>query len=402
MRLYCQCPAHDGAGFLRGPGVPMRTALPAGAWPMSAQSLPRRILSEAKLYSTTVRNFRRNARLYLFSIPLMAPGMAAFGVLYNLYLLELGYNEILVGQALSATALGTMAGGIPSGMLYSRFGGRASFFVGVASIILTRALLALVQTPPLILVFSFLSGIANATISTVWLPFMADETDDDERTYLFSMNDNAWTVSEMVGSLIGGFLPGLLVTWLALANLADGQRWTLLIVALSSAVSFVPILAMRGGLPPEPQAPAAPPVGADEPPPPPPRPGMSARRGFLGGAAIFICFGVSMGLGGFYNVYFSEFHRASTEQVGLYMATLNLVGVIAITLLPTLRRRFGIVQANVLMGLAGAPLVVLLGLPLSIALAFPIFLLSSSIHRGNWMLYLNLVMEVVPPRERGR
>lgn len=343
-----------------------------------------------------MRGFRRNAQLYLISTPLMGPGMQVFGVLFNLYLLQLGFDEVLVGQTIAATALGTMVGGIPSGILYNRLGGRWSFSLGLLLIALTRLVLLLVVTPVPLIAASFFGGVANAVISTVWLPFMADETDKRERTYLFSVNDMLWTLAEMVGSLMGGFMPALFMAHLTLASLAASQRISMIVAIDLSLLSLIPLLAMRptsrlqdeeaGG------------IAVEEPQEGTPIP---RRRGFIGGAAIVFFVGLMMGASGFQNVYFSEFHQASDEQIGLIFALSRVAGLLGISLLPSLANRLGLVKTNLLLGFVTAPFFFLLGYPFPLLRATPIFLVGYGLYRANWILYFNLVMEVVPPRDRG-
>ena len=363
---------------------------------MTAQSLPTRLWHEACLYGSVARGFRRNTKLYLFSIPMMGPGMQAFGVLFNLYLLQLGFDEVLIGQTIAATALGTMVGGIPSGMLYNRVGGRWSFSLGILLIALTRLVLLLVVTPLPLIVVSFFGGIANAIISTVWLPFMADETNEHERTYLFSLNDMLWTIAEMVGSLLGGFAPALFMTYLALTTMAISQRISMIVALDLSLLSLIPILAMRTTSRLQDEE-------AEQIKPEKPKKGMaiSRRRGFVGSACVIFFVGLIMGIGGFQNVYFSEFHKASDGQIGLFFALSRVTGLISISTLPSIANRLGLVKTNLLFGIVTAPFFFLLGFPLPLLGAVPIFLVGYGLFRANWMLYFNLVMEVVPPRDRG-
>jgi len=122
---------------------------------MTAQSLPVRLWHEARLYGSAARGFRRNAQLYLFSIPLMGLGLSLFGLLYNLYLLELGFTEVFIGQVAAATGLGLVFGSIPGGMLYSRGGGRIGLTAGMITVALAQLSQLSVRTPVLLLATTF-------------------------------------------------------------------------------------------------------------------------------------------------------------------------------------------------------------------------------------------------------
>ena len=122
-------------------------------------TLPARLWHEVSVYGVAVRNFRRNARLYMLGLALYSPGISVFGVLYYLYLLEIGFDEALVGQVIAAQSVGTIVGAAPSGVFYSRWGGRLSFAFSVLFIALTRLALLLTPTAFLIIVAAFFSGI---------------------------------------------------------------------------------------------------------------------------------------------------------------------------------------------------------------------------------------------------
>ena len=59
-------------------------------------------------------------------------GGGVFAVLFNLYLLEAGYRESFVGQAIAANGLGMALAAIPAGLLSDRWGRRRCLLLGAA------------------------------------------------------------------------------------------------------------------------------------------------------------------------------------------------------------------------------------------------------------------------------
>lgn len=81
--------------------------------------------------------FRRNARLYLISNALSGITVGIIQILYNLYLIALGYHTDFIGQILFVGTLGAGLAIFPAGICIDRFGGKSiliwsSFLIGVA------------------------------------------------------------------------------------------------------------------------------------------------------------------------------------------------------------------------------------------------------------------------------
>lgn len=357
------------------------------------QTLSARLWHEVSVYGVAIRRFRYNARLYMVGLAVYTPGISVFGVLYYLYLLEIGFDETLVGQVIAAQSIGTIVGAPPSGVFYSRWGGRLSFAFSMLFIALTRLALLLSPTTVLIIVAAFFSGIANALINTSFLPFLADESDEDDRPYLFSVNSILLSFSEMAGGLLGGLMPGLFLILLTLPSFAAAQKVSMIVGIDFTLLALIPILAIgrerreqtTGA---KPVAPATEQI----------RPRWS---GFIGAGIVAFFYGLVMGASSFGTVYFKAFHHASAAQIGLFIALSKVSSIAMILIVPSLSRRWGLVKANSLLALVSAPSFFLLGLPLPLAAAVPIFLISHGAFRANWILISNLLMSVVPPQQRG-
>src|SRR5690242_14711092 len=105
------------------------------------------LMHEVRDYASAVSLFSHNARMYLVASSLLSTAVAVHTVLYNLYLLDLRYDEALVGQVNGLAALGVALGGLPAGMLYNRWRGRRCFLLATAGIGLSMALRSVVVSP---------------------------------------------------------------------------------------------------------------------------------------------------------------------------------------------------------------------------------------------------------------
>src|SRR5258707_15846356 len=85
-------------------------------------------------YAQQFRRFQRNARLYLISNVLSGVTTGILLVLYNLYLVSLGYHTDFVGAVLFAGTIGAGLAIFPAGVCVDRFSGKA-VLIGASALI---------------------------------------------------------------------------------------------------------------------------------------------------------------------------------------------------------------------------------------------------------------------------
>src|SRR5438132_13788523 len=84
-----------------------------------------RLLTE---YAQQFKRFQRNARLYLISNVLSGVTTGILLVLYNLYLVSLGYHTDFIGAVLFLGSIGAGLAIFPAGVSIDRFSGKAILF----------------------------------------------------------------------------------------------------------------------------------------------------------------------------------------------------------------------------------------------------------------------------------
>ena len=172
-------------------------------------STPHGIAGRARAYARSFTGLTDNARRLLIATTLLWVGIGISGVLFNLYLLAIGYNVAFVGvlaavstvgQAIMSPMLGASAAPVagPHGDDgVNRAGGRrhggAAVFTGAAPLILATALL----------------GAAVAAAAIPSSPFIMEQSTVARRGHLFSAYSAATTFGSMAGSLISGVMPAI-------------------------------------------------------------------------------------------------------------------------------------------------------------------------------------------------
>ena len=170
----------------------------------------------AKTYIANLRLLSRDVRLFLVATALI--GFSWDGVrtvLLNLYLLRLDYGPETVGviNGIGASAFALVS--LPAGLLGARLGSRHMILVGVTLMAAGLGLLPLVELLPEAWRVAWLSA---ATVLTYLglvlyyvnsLPFLMGATGREERDYAFAAQIALMPLAGFAGSLVAGFLPGL-------------------------------------------------------------------------------------------------------------------------------------------------------------------------------------------------
>ncbi len=343
-------------------------------------------------YRDAARVFSRPARLFLASDLLAWAAQGMHQVLYNLYLVEGGYQEAFVGQAIAASAIGLALTALPAGVLADRWGRRRTLMLGVALEAAGLVVRSVVFLPMPIFAGSFLGGVGQAFVLITAAPFITEHSSTRERTHLFTSFFAVSLTAGVIGSLLGGVLP-----WALLAlpgGLAPGTvaayRATLLVAAAAAALAFVPLWRM-GDLG---ETPAA-----RDPEPVPPE----VRRRLVPIALNAFLIGSGAGLViPFMNLYFAHRFTCSSAQIGAFFSVAQMFTAIAALLGPPLSRRFGKLRTATGFELASLPFLLTLGAERRLSVAVGAFWMRAVLMQASTPLHHAFVMEVLPRRLRAR
>jgi len=199
-----------------------------------------------KDYGGHLAAFRPNARLYLIYGIIAGIAMGIFRLLFNFYILSLGYDEKLLGNLVTVSSMTALIFALPMGYLADILGRKLSLLISAVIICLTVGMMVIWPVTAMLYAMNILSGIAQSLAGVTMSPFLMENSGEHERTYLFSMTSGLQMVSASVGNWIGGYLP----TWVAgrlnvepVSSQAYGG--SLLVVAIALAIGIIPLLLIR-------------------------------------------------------------------------------------------------------------------------------------------------------------
>ncbi len=281
-----------------------------------------------------IRKYHGNVqRFFLFGIPFFS-GMGLFFLLYNLYLLRLGFREDFIGWLVGMTPLASGLFAIPIGIWSDRIG-RKPFLIAAALLMgLSQLGLCLSHNPLLLLCFAFLGGISPSLIFVNHVPFLAENCPPNIRGQAMAIAIGIQAATRMLVSLVGGALPRLLGLLAGVStDRPEPFRYALLLGAGVTLLSTFPLFGILPDRSRESERASRP--GAEVAVKPPWRLLMvfmtiSALRG--------LSFGLTMP---FFNVFYQERLHASAAAIGAIFFFSQAVGLPSTIAAPALCRRFG-------------------------------------------------------------
>lgn len=250
-----------------------------------------------------------------------------FALLYNLYLVDLGFDEAFLGVVNGANRVGSLAGTLPAAFLVYRVGLRKTLLMTIAATAAIEMLRTLAVTRTPLVGAGFASGCVFSFWAVAFVPIIAGAVEDKRRPAAFSTFFATMFALGIAGNWIGGQLP----LWL------HGKRTVLLLSAALTALALAPALRVR--------------------PRPARREGAKIypRSGFLlRFLAAFALWHLATGtFNPFGNVYFARL-RVPVDRIGTIFSLSQIGQVATVLLAPFVLRRLGLVTGITWMMLATA------------------------------------------------
>ncbi len=387
-------------------------------------------------YLRAFGRFQRNAQLYLLSNALSGVSLGILLVLYNLYLISLGYKTDFIGLVLFVGTLGAGLAIFPAGICIDRFGGKVTLIWTNLLIGAIGAGQILFRQPLPLLITAFAAGIVGAFFYVINAPYLMSNSSQPERANLFSLNIVLGLITTVLGEVIGGALPGWFqhVPWLQwlMAPLPSSLSWllagqsvprsyqlALLFAGLLAIPSLIPIFLLNDDRP-------AKAVREEESTPTAP---LSKRRWtqviseymliattwlhthsiqktLVSAFSVMLLVQALIGLGAglfipYFNVYFVQQLHASPALFGLIDGGANTINAILTLLAPWLALRIGKINTITFTRLLSIPLLLTIGLTSLLPLAALLYLLRQGMMDMSLGVFQVYSMEVVPPQRRG-
>lgn len=197
-------------------------------------------------YIKVVRELNRNARLFLVHTVLAGLGLSLLVLLYNLYILSLGFKQDMIGfVTLVACAVAVIAA-LPLGMALQTLGYRRALALGALGTAASIALPLLIPTGEALIATEFIWGVGFSLLIIGGGPFMTENSTPHQRAHFFSIQFVLATLTAFVGNLIGGEMPRWFGNWLGVgAESPHAYQGALAVAVLLILLSVIPLLFIR-------------------------------------------------------------------------------------------------------------------------------------------------------------
>ena len=310
-----------------------------------------------KEYMRTIRGFHRNVKLLLLRSFIICLYTGIYGILFNLYILNLGYGADFLGLVLSAHVLASSAMSIPAGILCDRFDKKKLMVVAGMCSTLAAVPLYVIPSAWSLLLFSIVGGIFVSISSVVLTPMLAENCTKEDTVHVFSANSSISWIASILGCAMGGIVPGMLGTFAGVK--ADSLRLTLLSAVVLLAMGLVVTLMIeeRKGAPKSRCALFS-------------LKSLKLSPDVLKFALTSLTFGAASGMiVPYFNVYFTQSLHMSVLDVGLISAVAGVIMIGGFIITPYLTSKIGKIRTACATKLIAAPVLMLMAFAQSAMLA---------------------------------
>jgi len=343
-------------------------------------------------YIARVRAFHPNARLYLVSALLTGAALGVYRLLFNFYMLSLGYDERLLGQLITTTSMTALLIALPMGYLSDIIGRKWSLILGGASVVTAILTMVLLPSVPMFFAMNMLMGAGQSLSAVTMSPFLMENSGMQERTYLFSLSVGLQTAAGAVGNWVGGYLP----TWVSHARDVSptssvAYAGALSVIAAGAAFALVPLFWLTTPNLRRSQRAIFTPFE------------YAAKHPVELSKLILPMLLISLGAGlimPFMNVFFRNVHLVSDPVIGTLFAWGSLAMGIGIIVAPPLADRLGKVQLVVITQGLSIPFLAILGYSPLFWMSATAYYIRLTLMNMGGPVYQAFVMERVEEESR--
>lgn len=343
-------------------------------------------------YREKLNCFSRNACLFLGYIFLISLSLGIYEVIFNLYILRLGFREDFLGLMLSLVSISTGLFAIPAAMFCDRVGRKSTLLLSCLLLLFSFAVLYTTTSTLLLVLFSILYGVSSSLKIVTASTFMVENSTSYERMHLFSMYYLLYTIGVMIGNFAGGILPQTFTSSLKI-DPADPTGYQLSLYASLTAVliSLLPLIFIKN------KKPAL--------------PGKSDLFSTLSSTLrsktiqklVLVNGLIGMGWGlalPYFNVYFDIVLGASSRQIGFIFSLSQVVMMFTLLFVPILTEWLGKVKIVALVQLSSIPFLLLFTSTSLLTIAAFGYIMRSAIMNMSNPILSSFNMEVVSEDQR--
>jgi len=345
-----------------------------------------------KDYSDHLVAFRPNARLYLVYAIIAGVAIGIYRLLFNFYILSLGFDEKLLGNLVTTSSLTALVVALPMGYLADILGRKISLLISAVLVSFTIGMMVIWPVTSILYAMNILSGVAQSLAGITMSPFLMENSSERERTYLFSFSSGIQMVSASVGNWIGGYLPSWVAgTGSVEAVSTQAYGGSIMVVAIALAIGIIPLILIKM-----------------------PRLEHGERTVFapfsyaaknpkkltqLVLPMLITSFGAGL-IMPFMNVFFRLQYHQSDQVIGVLFAWGSLAMGLGLLAAPPLADRFGKIQIVVITQGLSIPFLILLGFSPLFWISGVAYYIRVALMNMSSPVYQTFVMEQVEPSSR--
>ncbi|MFN8401879.1 MAG: MFS transporter [Anaerolineales bacterium] len=350
---------------------------------------PFRILGE---YSSHIRAFKPNARLYLLNVIITGAVMGIFRLIFNFYALSLGFDESVLGNLITTSSFVALIAALPMGYLADMIGRKGSLVLSSLLLAFSVIAMALWKSETSLYAMNVVSGLAQSLAGVTMSPFLMENSDEKERTYLFSFGQGLQMTMASIGNWVGGYLP----TWMSQtqhvsATSSSAYGNSILIAGIGALIAVLPLVFIKSpNITKSQRAVFAPFQYAAK------NPGLLTKL-------VLPMLLTSLGAGlimPFMNVFFRVVHHQPDPVIGTLFAWGSLAMGIGLLIAPPLADRTGKIQLVVITQALSIPFLILLGFSPIFWVGAASYYIRLALMNMSSPVYQTFVMEHVEPSGR--
>lgn len=352
------------------------------------------IINVIRTYLQRIRQFSPNARFYLLGIIFSGVGTGVYRLLFNFYVLSLGYDEAFLGQLITVSSLTALIAAFPMGYLSDLLQRKNAMILGSIGTIISITLMLLFPSRMMFMLMNIVMGASRALTQISTGPFVVENSTEVERAYLYSFSMGFMNTANFVGNWIGGYLPKWMGLWQRVVPTSTtAYAWALGVAAIGAVLGILPFLFIRQQK----------------------REEMEERSIFaplqyfkenpvLLGKLILPTLLISMGAGlvmPFMNVYFRTVHHQSDSIIGTIFAWGSAATALGMLIAPMLSDRWG--KMPVVMATQGlsVPFLAILGFSPSFEFVVIAYYVRMALMNMSTPIYQTFALEQIAPSARG-
>jgi MFS family permease len=345
-------------------------------------------------YWARVRGLQQDARRYLWSTVFFAATTSLQSLIYNLYLIQIGFDAAFIGLSSAVLSATRLVCALPAGIAADRIGRKRSMLAGLAGMAVAQFGLASLTANWGILGSMVVSGVFGALFMTSVAPFLTEHSSPGQRSLLFTLDSSLTNLASFVASTAGGYLPLLFGKLLGVdAESAPAYRSVMLVSACALALAVLPIATLKE----TPRRPSRRRVPWT----------LRALRNLPNSKLMLrlvlpralMAFGAGL-VFPFLNLYFKERFAVSDASLGWIFGITNVIAAAVMLWGGTLAERIGKVRAMLLARTLSVPGLLVLGFLPSLPLVVVAHWIRSALMRLGDPLYMAFAMEQLTEDDR--